>query len=178
MYLFEIFSVEHPGKWQEHGRFRFRQFEVDGKTYVAQIEHKLLPGAVRGSEVSFFRSDVDGADASFSTTADQPFSLQVYSYLFGMIQPLYRETGETLFFTAELRHSHGIQKTQMKKSRIYKRSVEHLASREGGLVYVSRSRREQEILLTKTPLKHDHKYWVNERNEALVQAGLKPIEKL
>lgn len=175
MYIFEIFTNEYPGEWQQHGRFRLRQFEVNGLPYAAQLEHKLLPGKVRGSEVSFFRTDIQDADRSFSTTNDQPTPVSVYGYVFGMLRPLYRETGETLFFSIEPRHSHGIQKDLLRKSRIYKRSAEELVKKEGGMVYVARADRDKQFLVTKKPLSPDHPYWVNERNEALVAAGMKPV---
>lgn len=175
MYIFEIFTTEYPGPWQESGRFRLRSFEVDGITYVIQLEHKLLPGKVRGVEVSFFRPDIKAVDSSFSTTRDQRVSVQVYAHVFGVLRPFYRETGETLYLTAEPRHSAGT-KELLKKSRIYHRSADELVKREGGMMYVARQHRATEFLVTKSVLPADHPYWVNERNEALLSAGLPPNE--
>ena len=176
MYIFEIFSNEYPGPWHENGRFRFRGFEVNDKPYVVQLEHKVLPGKLRGTEVSFFRSDITHADLSFSTTRDQQTPVPVYGHVFGMIRPLYRETGETLFFSIEARHSLGVKKDLIRKSRIYKRSAEEMVKKEGGMCYVARSDRDHQFLVTKKALPADHPYWVNERNEALIAAGLKPVE--
>ena len=162
MLLFELFDKEYPGEWQKAGSCLLRGFHVDGKQYVAQLERKNIPGNLAGYEVSFFRGDIADNEASHSTTSDQSFPTIVYSYLFGMLAPLYAEQGGSYRFLTELRHSSGDRNTQSKKGAIYLGMAKRLAKRKGGYVYVSKVNKASEFLLTKEPLKPGNPYWVNE----------------
>lgn len=171
MSLFADFAIspycgEYPGEWQTTGNGLSREFSVCDKKYLADLKMADLPGDIRGYEVSVRQFDQNSVIAGYDEET-------VYSYLFGMIVPLYRETTSIFYFKSSF-DSHG---KPTKTCAIFDAYCNEASKRNGGMFYVPKINRGTEFLISKTFFKHGHPYWVSEWNEALVACGFRPFEK-
>lgn len=169
MSLFDEFHIspyngEYPGEWQITESGLNREFPVGDKKYLAVLWMKDLPGDVQGYEVSVQELDV-------GVTIEE-YDEDVYSYLFGMIVPLYRETTSIFYFRSSF-DSYG---KPTKTCAIFDAYCSWAARRNGGMFYVPKINRGAEFLISRIFFKHEHPYWVSEWNEARVAFGSHPFE--
>jgi hypothetical protein len=146
--LFESFNSEIDVGWSKHVWGYLGSFALDGKPYSIEMRTTKIPGLKTSNtvEVSFYRSDVDKIEKSFSSTGDIFHgAMKVYGAVFNALLQKYGEF-DAFYFAAVKRHSGS---DYAKKVDVYTRLAHRIFKKTGCNFYVAESPQETEFLLSK-----------------------------
>jgi hypothetical protein len=181
MKICEIFDTNLDVEWQQNGRFELAAF-VYGETYVIQLEKKKIPkltelNGAKLAEASFYRSGMEGENASFTTTKqaiDVP--VRIYDVVLNAVSGKIDEY-DAFIFTAETKHCRTAEEFSTKKD-IYSAIADRIAKRMHNIFYYERlTENSAEFLITKIELSEETQNKTNFKNpraEAIKALKLKP----
>jgi len=181
MKIREIFDTNIDVEWQQNGNFELAEFTC-GEQYVIQIEKKALSNfqelkGAKTAEVSFFRKNIEGESASF-TTAKQPIDVpvRIYGIVLNAVSEKIDEY-DAFVFSAESRHSRSLEEFNSKKG-IYSAIADKIAKKMTGITYYERETGYSgEYLITKIELSEETQNVTNFKNprmEALKALNMLP----